>query len=530
MRPGLRDAVIALSISNLVVLNQWLRVLSLGAAESHYYLSSPIPAVTFLVPIVLVTVGATAAYAGLALARRLPPPWPMRCVRLLFVLATIIGLLWMAVGVGMVEGRPNLVILFGALAAVTAVLAIGAWRGRQWHRRVVPGAVAVVLLLSPLVPILFGQAVYHAATAEGFSATLEAPPGAPLLPVDPGTPRVVWIVFDEFDEELAFRQRPQGLELPAFDRLREEAIVAEQAVATHNSTLKAIPAMTTGRFVDRVVVTGPAELTLDFEDGQANVSWTEAPNVIQAAHERGYNVAVSGWAHPYCRLFASHVAQCAHRGLPAETRIDGWSQLERQAMSVVRDVVPGLALEEALLGPVGVLDAVGQEDRRAYFERHGELHEAASKWAADPTFGFVFVHYPVPHPALPSPREGYYDPSSGRPVVGGSASYFDNLALADSTLADLRLQMESAGLWNSSTVIVTSDHGYRTDLWKPAGPEGSAGENHIPLILKAPDQSAGRSHEPPINLVHMHDLVLAVMDGELETPESFASWFETRRA
>ena len=43
---------------------------------------------------------------------------------------------------------------------------------------------------------------------------------APPLRGDTSQPRVVWLIFDELDERVAFAARPANLSLPEFDRLR----------------------------------------------------------------------------------------------------------------------------------------------------------------------------------------------------------------------------------------------------------------------------------------------------------------------
>ena len=53
------------------------------------------------------------------------------------------------------------------------------------------------------------------------------PPG----PVHEGQPRVVWIIFDEADYRMIFEQRPASLEMPEFDRLREESLSANNAIS-----------------------------------------------------------------------------------------------------------------------------------------------------------------------------------------------------------------------------------------------------------------------------------------------------------
>ena len=53
--------------------------------------------------------------------------------------------------------------------------------------------------------------------------------------------RVVWILFDELSQAVAFNQRPPGLALPNLDRLRDESFHADAAESPADSTLVSFP-------------------------------------------------------------------------------------------------------------------------------------------------------------------------------------------------------------------------------------------------------------------------------------------------
>jgi hypothetical protein len=72
------------------------------------------------------------------------------------------------------------------------------------------------------------------------------------------------------------------------------------------------------------------------------------------------------------------------------------------------------------------------------------------------TADFVFLHWPIPHPF------GIYDPATGRVGAHAESNYFDNLLLTDRTIGEVRQILESQGVWDEATVILTSDHSLRT--------------------------------------------------------------------
>jgi hypothetical protein len=116
---------------------------------------------------------------------------------------------------------------------------------------------------------------------------------------------VVWIIFDETDQRLAFEQRPAGLDLPEFDRLRHESLCATNAYAPGDSTAYSMPALTIGQRVSAVSVKRASDLALTLEDSGKVVLWSKAPSVFSAARELSVNTGLVGWYHPYNRVLAS---------------------------------------------------------------------------------------------------------------------------------------------------------------------------------------------------------------------------------
>jgi len=103
--------------------------------------------------------------------------------------------------------------------------------------------------------------------------------------------------------------------------------------------------------------------------------------------------------------------------------------------------------------------------------------------------------------------------------MDGDSSYLDNLVLTDHTLGELRRAMETAGTWENTTVLITSDHWWRI--------RGKA-DHRVPFMLKLAGQKKPVVHEPAFNTVLTHDLLLALMEGELSDPDSVTGWLNRR--
>jgi hypothetical protein len=159
------------------------------------------------------------------------------------------------------------------------------------------------------------------------------------------------------------------------------------------------------------------------------------------------------------------------------------------------------------------------EVRQRHLNRYLAMQAEAGKAVRDPRFGLVVLHLAVPHePAIYRRDTGELTLFNFHPDW-----YFDNLALADRTLGDLRREMERAGVWDASTVIVTSDHPLR---WYAMLDESV--DPRIPFLVKMAGQKQGIVYSPPLRSLIAHDLVLAVLRGELSQPDQVTRWLDQR--
>ncbi len=151
---------------------------------------------------------------------------------------------------------------------------------------------------------------------------------------------------------------------------------------------------------------------------------------------------------------------------------------------------------------------------------------------SDPQIQFLFVHFPVPHPFA------IYDSRRGDFTLSKSTSYFDNLALVDRTVGELRSKLEKAGLWDSTSILITSDHGLRPDLWRGHynwTPEterlaGNTQSEIVPFIVKLDGQDRGMIYEKPFSAVVTGDLCLAILGGHVSTAAEVSVWLDEHAA
>jgi len=382
-------------------------------------------------------------------------------------------------------------ILLSAVASLVAGYALVRWR-----RSLLAVAEVLTLCLFAFVPVTFWQAawVIHQDSEirrGGVAAS------APMLPVRPGQPRVVWIIFDEMDWRYVFPQRPSSLRVPEMDRLRAQSIYAENTFQIGLETSEAMLSYLYGRQVYSVEPTGKVSFRLRFLDEPKVVDGPGPPDLFSKARQAGFNTAIVGWFLPYCRLFDEELNRCYWESM--DTRVLGFRpSLATSFRSQLRNLSP-------------------LEVRQRHLRRHRAMLKEAEEAASDPKLGLVILHLPIPHqPAIYRRDHEELTLFNFRPDW-----YYDNLALADRTLGDLRRAMEQASVWDSTTIIVTTDHPLR---WYAMLDETV--DPHVPFLVKLAKQKQGILYRPPLRALVAHDLTLALLRGEVARPEEVVAWLD----
>ena len=353
----------------------------------------------------------------------------------------------------------------------------------------------------------------------------DRPTAAAITGPDPSI-RVVWILFDELSEEIAFERRPKSLCLPHLDRLRAESFFATSAASPSTQTETSLPALTIGADVKAVEHRGVSDLRLWIEGRQEPADWSTVPNVFDDARRLHLNTALVGWFHPYGRVLARSLTRCFWTAAwqltgaeePTEPRTL-WESIRDRAL-----------LHSAVLPLLGHLPGAHPDayHRAAKIERYQYLERHARESAADPSIGLLLIHLPTPH----SP--GIYDRAKRQYTATTPSDYFDGVALADRTLGALREAMERAGVWEKTAVLVSSDHGWRIHL-RRGGSNWSAEEEEAaaagatggsPFLLKLPARSEMVRYSAHFDTVITRELIGRILTGELRDPARIAATIE----
>src|SRR5262249_49748159 len=117
----------------------------------------------------------------------------------------------------------------------------------RWSTRLLWLASRALLILFPFVPMTLFQGVVGITKQD--PGVFAAQPLAPPLPEAKLARRVLWIIFDELDQRLAFDERPASIALPELDRFRRQSVAASRAYSPSTKTFTSLPALITGRLV-----------------------------------------------------------------------------------------------------------------------------------------------------------------------------------------------------------------------------------------------------------------------------------------
>lgn len=509
-RAALLDAATALSLANLSYLPAWYATIRVSLRpEAQWASYSRNACIAAILGVLLLA-------AALWLAARAVRQHRGRALLWLRDTAFLAACLHVAMAVAQGESPAAARRLSDALGPVRAPIALLALAimamlvGSPWRRRLVGVGRTAVLLFAPFVLFAFGQAIW-------LLPQFTVPRPAPFVaPAGPAPPRVIWVVFDELDQRLAFDARPADLQLPELDRLRGTAVVAERAYPPAATTLLSIPALLTGRVVTSSKPAGPSDRVLELGgDVPQSIAWSEAENVFQRARRRGVSSGLTGWYHPYDRIMGGDLARCFNRD-PADASLPTamFAQIRRVAatppLGWLVDVLP---------------DAVSRRSsrHRQHVQRHREILADAVAMASDPRLGLVFVHASIPHlPVIYDRRRSTFDTTK-------SSSYLDNLALVDRSIGELRRSMEAAGTWDAAALLVTSDHALKPKRLRSKFPglddgRGSQHDRRVPFLLKMPYQRSAMVFAKPWNIVATQDLILAILDGSVADASAAVAW------
>lgn len=484
-------ALVAASWANIALLDTW-RGLFVSANLSWLGKQQSMEAFFTAVLVVLLAAAIGAMSAGVRDRVPLRVRQTIGDVGLLAAFFSIGAVLWRVNGGMLTTVDLRSLGVSGRVAAgLAGLLAIGVlahhWRSCM---RAVRG---LLLLLAPFLVVTLGRASVAMSRAD-FTEVDRNVPSRGIAEPRAG-PRVIIVVFDELDYTHAFPGRPADVHLPAFDQLRTQSVFATNVTPPADATEHSLPSYIAGESVTPAVVR--RQYYRGFRD-RGSPPPGAAPDQSTIFHDAAQLGAASelvGFYLPYCRWsFATLLERCTSLPFTWGGVFDGPVGI---GASVVRQLL--------------ALAVVG--NRMAQIDRIEEATAASIRAISDSSRRLIFLHLPVPHfPPVWDARHGRYTVSQF-----SEGAYFDNLALADSVLAQLLSAIDQSATAPPTFLIVTSDHPWRS------GPIDGRVGGRIPFIVRAPsaEQIDVSSH---VDAMRLRALTAQLLGGKLTTGRDVAEW------
>jgi len=535
VRLKIRDLLICLSVSNLLFLRRWYDIEQSQSPAMNYFRTGPANNVQFWATLIVIGITAAVFWVVGLLVRRYPTGVLATLVRAGFLIVLMVPLETVREFWNYRERHTDLGSSL-SLLAIEALLVVGVIQTIRNNLRILRVAERVAVYMVVALPVFAGNYWLFRTETEPLSAWS---PRTTLPMLDPKTTagnkpprRLIWLLFDEFDQRLAFDDRQPGVNLPELDRLRGESMVATHAGQTAAWTMVAVPSLLSGQVFTHSEPANADSLMVMPSGSSVMVDWRDEPSVFRKARELRLNAGIVGWHHPYCRVLGDSVTRCfevmsgsggdslAHDLQASDLglwRAVGLSFRIRWETFVDIFRPSGTERAEHLNEPF-----LQQRQQQQFFQ----IRDRAFEDARDPRLGLLFVHFPTPH------LFAIYDAKRKDFTLSNKTTYFDNLALVDRTVGEFRQQLEQAGLWESTSILISSDHGLRQALWKGTmnwTPEferlmAQGSSPTVPFILKVAGERNAAVFDQPFSAVVTGDLALAVLSGEVTTPAQGAAW------
>jgi hypothetical protein len=406
------------------------------------------------------------------------------------------------------------------LALLPVVLFLSRW---AWRSALVRHAAAATTLLYciagfgilVLIPRL---AVYALRTGPSGQTSFQRDG----LPAQRADSRIVWILMDELSFDQTFDHRQPGLALPNFDAFAGRSISFSNLQPSGVYTELVVPGLLLGVPVQDIKTPSQGPVSFRQVAGGTWQRFDQQNTIFAEAWRLGWNPGVAGWYIPYCRLFPDVLARCSWQ---FSDEIPGLSLPLSYNNSVLQNML-------ALMPVRTTLELIHRDklDHASHRRDYEDVMKNAEDLLRDQRVRFVFLHLPVPHPP------GVYD--RARHQLSSHGDYLDNLVLADDTLGTLMKVLESAQNNQQMTIIVSSDHSWRTFWWENSGSwskeamrvtHGGKFDPRPVLMVHLPGATSGQVISTPTSVLAVHSILDAFLREQLHTPADLEKLVDQQR-
>lgn len=498
------DVLVCLSLANLVMMKVWVLLLPFNPGKSFWLSHSP--ANSYMASIINTFIIGLGFWCTVFIAKR----WRL-ATKSVWSFLYVITLCFFLNGLRIYFSAtlPSLYVLLSkagvllvsiVLLVLMAVFVLFTILCRNLILRL---CIRLPLVFAPFIIVTFGTSLFALHNSEPefvfFASSKHSLPQEKRRSVP-----VVWVIFDELDYGIVFEQRPKNLLLTELDKLRSTCVFVNNAYSPSASTAVSIPAMLTGKALKETKPISATEMSLIKPNG--TTSNLKSESVFTDMNNKGEITALFGWYFPYSRVFNSVdvIKDYPTMFYPTSERLD------ITVIAQLRSLV-----EAAHFSPFG--DSLVAINHILITK---SMHNDVLDFLQTYHTGLIFLHYPIPH-------EPYiYDRYTHKYGTNHSVKegYFDNVALVDMLLGEIRRTLEKTGVWDKSLFIVSADHGWRNNSFG-----GIIDKQRVPLMIKLPEQKTAILASDHFETVKTRQMISNVIDGKINTPEELRRWMQGLR-
>lgn len=447
---ALRVGILSLSLSTLILLSTWDRILSLPIKYLKWNHLFQISLITFILTLIFIVL-LNQSHKRTAIGRV--------CI----VILVVFPLAWLPDMLGALNGITTAYLTFtsivshiGVSTMVARMFILGVLffiafiiMAQSIRKKTFRWVEMSLLILSPLAVLLYFQLLNNY-----YLKPLISPVNSSNQVK--GKKRVLWLVFDELDQIIL---KEQLTSLPSFQALQAHSLSATTAHAPGSHTDVSVPSLWTGEPIFDASSSGRGGLLIKPSvEAPWSRDWIKKRNIFDKLYSMGYSIRIIGWYFPYCSIF------------PAKPRFETDDSSSYTTPGPHINILTWLATDNIIVNNIFYLyakynyttlesfESFLQHQPKAHLFKH--IHEVMvnqehllREAIVDPKITLIFGHIASPHLPLNGVSE------LGQ-IRSPENDYLANLKRCDQLLGACMNEM-SIHKSNEYMIIVTSDHWFR---------------------------------------------------------------------
>jgi len=278
-------------------------------------------------------------------------------------------------------------------------------------------------------------------------------------------------LFDELDYSFLYDNGIISNDYPNLRIFSEYSKNYHAAKSPGDATLVAIPRLLVSNANSKIYVCGDNLCTRELSANSKRLDTRK--NIFKLAQSKGFKTSVIGWMHPYCKQYGNSLDYCRSYS------IYNYSTFNR-SFSLLNPVYTNFILLPHQK-PFGLVKTPIYS--RFHHRNVSLTHKRALQVIEQSDSVFAFFHYSIPHLPFIYIRDQYAPPK--HPFLENKLNYKRQLQYVDTIFGEIISTIKKSGKFESSTIIVLSDHGYRKFL-------KSSKQKHVPMLVYD-DSNAVRS-------------------------------------